>query len=55
MTIFLSLLIAIIGALVYALAGNPKLAELGRLSFAVGLLAFLLKISDPLIHILGGR
>lgn len=53
MIIFLSLLIAIIGALVYALAGNAKAAELGRLSFACGLLAFLLKISEPLINILG--
>jgi hypothetical protein len=53
MTIFLSLLIAIIGALVYALASNPKLVELGRLAYACGLLAFLMKISEPIINLLG--
>jgi len=42
MIIYLPLLICIIGALVYALSVNPKIAELGRLSFWVGLLAFLL-------------
>ena len=55
MTIFLSLLVALIGAGVYALAANAKLVELGRLSFACGLLAFLLKVGEPLISILGGR
>jgi hypothetical protein len=30
------------GALVYGLSSNPKPAELGRLSFACGLLALLL-------------
>ena len=31
-------LVAVVGALVYALSANPKAAELGRLAFAVGLL-----------------
>ncbi len=53
MTIFLSLLVALIGAAVYALAANAKAAELGRLSFACGLLAFLMKVSEPLINLLG--
>lgn len=53
MIIFLSLLVALIGAAVYALAANPKASELGRLSFACGLLAFLLKVSEPLINLLG--
>ncbi len=43
MIIALSLLICVIGALTYALASNGKLAELGRLAFAAGLLAFLLQ------------
>lgn len=42
MIIYLSLLVAIIGVLMYALAANPKLQEIGRLSFFAGLLAFLL-------------
>jgi hypothetical protein len=42
MIIYLSLLIALIGALAYALCANPKLSEIGRLMFACGLLAFLL-------------
>lgn len=42
MTIYLSLLVALIGLLVYALSTNPKVAELGRISYFAGLLAFLL-------------
>ncbi len=42
MTIYVSLLVALVGALVYALSSNSKVGELGRLAFAVGLLAFLL-------------
>lgn len=42
MIIYLPLLVAIIGLLMYALCVNPKLAEIGRISFAFGLLAFLL-------------
>lgn len=40
----LPLLCAIIGALIYALAANPKAAEMGRLLFACGVLATLLAI-----------
>ena len=42
MIIYLSLLVALIGVLMYALAGNPKLQEIGRIMFFDGLLAFLL-------------
>ncbi len=42
MEIYLSLLVAVIGALVYALSTNAKFCELGRLMFGCGLLAFLL-------------
>ncbi len=48
MTIFLSLAVALAGCLIYALAANPKLVELGRLSFACGLLAFLLTFHSTL-------
>lgn len=43
MIIYLSLLVCIVGALMYALAANPKLNEMGRMMFWVGLLAFLLQ------------
>lgn len=42
MTIYLSLLFALIGALVYVFVAHPKAQELGRLTYASGLLAFLL-------------
>ncbi len=42
MIIYLSLLVALIGVLMYALCANPKLSEIGRLMFGCGLLAFLL-------------
>ena len=51
MIIYLSLLVCLIGLLAYALSANPKVAELGRLSFWVGLLAFLLRVSGPAIVI----
>jgi hypothetical protein len=52
MVIYLSLLVCVIGALVYALSANPKMQELGRLSFACGLLAFLLRISGAALEII---
>ena len=51
MVIFLSLLVALIGVLMYALAVNPKLQEIGRISFAFGLLAFLLRVGPELISL----
>ncbi len=46
MIIYLSLLVALIGVMMYALSANPKLVEIGRIMFWVGLLAFLLGIGD---------
>lgn len=43
-SIVLSALVCIVGALMYALAANPKVSELGRISFFAGLLAFLLLV-----------
>lgn len=40
MLIYLSLLVAVIGLLIYVLSAG-KLAEIGKLMFACGLLAFL--------------
>ena len=39
-----SFTVALLGALVYAFSKNTKAAELGRLAFAVALLAFLLHL-----------
>jgi hypothetical protein len=44
MVIYLSLLVALIGMLVYVLATNPKVTTLGLVSFGAGLLAFLLQV-----------
>lgn len=55
MLIYLSLAVALIGLLMYILASNAKVVEIGRIAFGCGLLAFLLKVSEPLINLLGGR
>lgn len=49
MIVFLSLLVALIGALVYGLSNNGKVQELGRLAYAVGLLAFLLAGAERVV------
>lgn len=41
MLILLSVLVALVGVLMYALSGNPKLVEIGKIMFAVGLFVFL--------------
>jgi Ni/Fe-hydrogenase subunit HybB-like protein len=46
MLIYFSLLVALIGVLMYVLVVNPKLQEIGRLMFFSGLLAFLLQVSS---------
>lgn len=47
---FLSIAIAIIGVIMYAIATNPKAMEIGRIMFFCGLLAFLLNFGQ---HIVG--
>lgn len=42
MIIYLSLLVALVGCLMYALSKNSEVKELGRIMFFAGLLAFLL-------------
>lgn len=51
MLIYLSLLVAVIGVLMYLLAGSAKVQEVGRVMFGTGLLAFLLKAAEPLLGI----
>ena len=43
MLIYLSLLVAIVGLLMYALSANGKLVEIGRISFFAGLFVFLMQ------------
>ena len=52
MMIYVSLAVAIVGVLMYALAANPKLAEIGRISYGVGMLAFLLQLSPKMVGVL---
>lgn len=52
MTIYFSLLVALVGVLMYALCANPKLQEIGRLSFACGLLAFLLTGIEKIVSVI---
>ena len=51
MIIYLSLLVAVIGLIMYFVCSNPKAAEVGRIMFACGILAFLLRASDALLKI----
>jgi len=44
MVIYLSLLVCLVGVLMYALSANGKLVEIGRIAFFAGLLAFLLSV-----------
>lgn len=44
MLIYVSLLVALIGLLLYYISGNPKHQEVGRLAFFGGLLVFLLQV-----------
>jgi hypothetical protein len=50
----LPLLVAMTGVLTYALASNTKIADIGRIAFACGLLAFLL-ISGPSLGVVHVR
>jgi hypothetical protein len=48
MIIALSLLVCVIGLLMYALSANPKLVRVGEIMFDAGLLAFLLTVREIL-------
>jgi len=51
MMIYIPYLVALIGLLCYALSSNPKVAELGRLAFAVGLLIGLLAMQTAAVRL----
>jgi hypothetical protein len=44
------LLVAVVGALVYALAANPKLQEMGRIAYFVGLLWLVYDFATRVVH-----
>lgn len=50
-TIVVSLLMVVCGALLYALAANPKLAEIGRLMCAAGLFAIAFAMTGRAIRL----
>lgn len=52
MIVYLSILVALIGLIMYFIAGNTKVVDCGRIMFACGILAFLLK-GDAVISLLG--
>jgi Na+/phosphate symporter len=49
MTAYLSIIVCIIGAIVYLASKNAEVKEMGRISFAFGLLAFLIVNGSALI------
>lgn len=50
MIIYFSLLVALVGVLMYALSTNGKLVEIGRIMFWTGLLSFLLDLPGFATH-----
>ncbi len=50
----LCVIIAIVGVLMYALCVNPKLVEIGRLSFAAGIFAICFQTAAKLVILAGG-
>lgn len=52
MTAYLSLIVALIGLVIYAVSMNPKLMEIGRLMFGAGVLVFLLQTAPRVVGVL---
>ena len=48
---FVPVVLAILGALVYALSSNGKVAELGRVTFAAGMFAFAFALATHVVRI----
>jgi hypothetical protein len=53
--ILIPLFVCVLGALVYAFAANPKLCELGKIAFAVGLFWTVRDVSATDLHLLTGH
>ena len=45
-------IVLVVGALMYALPTNSKVAELGRLTFFAGLLVFLFSVAHVTLHLM---
>lgn len=52
MTALVPILIALVGALVYALSSNGKLVELGRIAFFVGLFWTVYSFAGAVVSVL---
>lgn len=52
MVLYISLFVALIGLVVYSVSVNSKAAELGRIAFFAGLLAFLITGAEHLVNVL---
>ena len=55
MILTIAALVMIVGVLMYALCVNPKLAEIGRIMFGVGLLCVLINVGGVLNILPAGR
>lgn len=51
MTVYLSIAFALMGLIAYFGASNSKVAEAGRLTYAVGLLVFLLSVGERMLRL----
>jgi hypothetical protein len=49
MIVYLSLLVAIVGLIMYFVASNPKVQEVGKIMLFSGLLAFLIMVGSHMI------
>jgi len=52
MIIYVSLLVALIGLVIYVMAANPKIMTLAIVAYGAGLLAFLLQIGGAHLGVL---
>ena len=53
MIILVSLLVTLIGLLMFVLSANVSLKEIGRIMFAFGLLAFLFRLGPEVVSVFG--
>lgn len=51
MTIYLSLLVAIVGLLVHAFSANTKVGQAGLAAWTAGLTAFLITFAAKMVHL----
>ena len=53
MTIYISLLVALVGLAMYFISSNPKVSEAGRVLFMVGSFVFLFHLGSQTTKFLG--